>query len=224
MTPLRNSIWEAIPSLISSRTYIFFIKFKPNTITIVSGLFGLIGICLIFFNSFQHSILLGSILLFVFLILDYIDGDVARATDQKSKIGAWIDPFFDKLVEGFILLVAGYYALSASYSIEAYLVASLPIILFQLNQFLLIMDRLIHNQFISENKKTQNSLKTYSLLNLILKHGSLGHSALVLSFIFFINIGLIDHLSLIYLFWSFFTLLPTILAKLRGLLNEYQKG
>lgn len=227
MTPLRASIWERIPSVLSGRIYIYFLRFDPNLITFVSGMFGLFGLFLILVNPYGFGAPLGCVSLIIFLVLDFIDGDVARATGKQSALGAWLDPFFDKIIEGGILVVSGFFYLNEHTSQNAFFVVGPSIVLFQLNQFLLVMDMVIlHKQNASNPEQSLGKKDTPSkkrqLIDGVIKHFSLGHAALVISFIVFVSIGFVEHLSLIYLLWSSLTILPTLLAKGRRLLLTMQ--
>ena len=222
MKPMRNSIWEIAPSFISSKVYVYFLSFKPNTLTIISGALGLIGLYLIFFNLYRYSFAIGSAFIILFLILDYVDGDVARETGQQSEIGAWLDPFIDKLMEGLILITVGFYAFETTITTQTYLMLTFSILFFQLNQFSLVLDNENRNR--PQKIKKISTSKTDGLLpiSFFLRHASLGHSALVITFIFLINVGLIEYLTILYFFWSFFTLVPTISAKAKKLFENYR--
>ena len=218
MTPVRGSIWERIPSFLSRRLYVYFLRFDPNLITFVSGMFGLFGLFLILLEPYDHASLFGCVSLIIFLVLDFIDGDVARATDRQSALGAWLDPFFDKIIEGGILIVAGFFYFNEHASQIAFFIVGSSIVLFQLNQFSLVMDQLALRRFqtlsiepASSKQKPPN--KKQLLISKIIEHFSLGHAALVISFTVFVSIGIVEHLSILYLLWSSLTILPTLLAK-----------
>ena len=217
---LEYSLIDIFCLYFSFKLYKNFIKIKPNIITILSGLSGLLGIIIISLYPSRMIFLLGSLLLIIFLILDCIDGEVARQTNQKSSLGAWLDPFFDKLIESSLLLASGYFAFKYGFSLKIYFMVSCSIIFFQFNQFLLIMDQLNRKNFSSSNSlKKKKSIKGI-FLNLFLKNFSLGHSALVVSFMILINLGLIEHLAQIYFFWSLFTLIAPVGSKFSTLLKE----
>jgi phosphatidylglycerophosphate synthase len=68
----------------------FILKFKPNTITAISFFVGLCSLLLIFFYEIFHFAIL---LYFIFLLLDHIDGGLARLYNQKTFFGKFIDAF-----------------------------------------------------------------------------------------------------------------------------------
>ena len=158
------------------------------------------------------------------MILDYIDGDVAREKNMQSALGAWLDPFFDKVVEGGILIVAGFYYLKDNPTDAAFFTVTSSIVVFHLCQFSLVMDQLIlakaeHSDGKSVSSGKAESIDKYSWINPVMKHCSLGHSALVTSFILGLGFGLIEKLSPLYLVWSSLTIVPVLLAKGRHLLR-----
>ena len=104
--PLRINFFEAIYGRISKylTNHVFlFTSITPNQITLISGLFGIIGSILLFMNDPLYLVLAG-IFLQLFCILDGVDGDVARAKKMQSLFGKWFDVFFDKLNDFLIIL------------------------------------------------------------------------------------------------------------------------
>lgn len=90
------------------------LKLKPDTITglaFVIGISASIGIGVGF-------TWLPIILLWLSGLLDVLDGTVARLTNKSSKVGAYMDLIFDRMVEASIIL--GFYALMPEHSL-AYL-------------------------------------------------------------------------------------------------------
>ncbi len=76
--------------------------FSPNTITSLSVIFAFIA-CIFAFRNFNIYYVLG--LVFLSFIFDAIDGIVARAKNQVSKKGAFLDGIADRVVEFFVLLI-----------------------------------------------------------------------------------------------------------------------
>lgn len=77
---------------------------SPNTITMVSFLLG-IAAAAAFATGQWGWILAGAILLQVSLIVDCVDGEVARSTGTFSALGAWLDASTDRVKE--LLVYAG---------------------------------------------------------------------------------------------------------------------
>lgn len=75
-------------------------KITPNQVTIVSMLFGLLSAIFIIFNQYIFAVLF----LHISFILDCLDGQLARAKNQQSQFGLWLDNVFDRLVENLILI------------------------------------------------------------------------------------------------------------------------
>ncbi|MCC7552243.1 CDP-alcohol phosphatidyltransferase family protein [Candidatus Micrarchaeota archaeon] len=91
-------------SIIEKHFYPFF-KFCPfsaNTITIFSILSAFLAYLFAINDYYIYSIL-G--LIFLAFLLDAVDGIVARAKDQVSKNGAFLDGIADRVVEFFVLLI-----------------------------------------------------------------------------------------------------------------------
>ncbi len=95
-----NSFWVIIVDNIAVYlTYLVanYTNIKPNTITIVSAIFGVSASILFFFFT-PISLILGSILFEISFILDGMDGKLARLTNNVSHNGALHDKVRDKLV------------------------------------------------------------------------------------------------------------------------------
>ena len=77
--PKRENIFEAYFSKLSKIILPVFLKTKltPNQVTIVSGIFGLIGSFLILYGDYYLNIVSG-VFIQIFAILDLVDGDIAR--------------------------------------------------------------------------------------------------------------------------------------------------
>lgn len=71
---------------------------SPNSITLVSFLIG-IGAALFFSTGQWAWIAVGAVLLQVSLIVDCVDGEVARATRKFTALGAWLDASTDRVKE-----------------------------------------------------------------------------------------------------------------------------
>lgn len=67
----------------------------PNAITLARLLL-LVPVCWIIWTGDRGS-WLPVVLLGVWASTDWVDGVLARALDQKSKLGEWLDPFADRL-------------------------------------------------------------------------------------------------------------------------------
>jgi len=103
--PQRTNIIESFYSGISKYISPIFIKynFSANSVTIISGLFGMAGSLIIILNSIESNIL-SFLFLNIFVVLDLVDGDIARHTKTTSYFGRWLDLFFDKINEILLIL------------------------------------------------------------------------------------------------------------------------
>ncbi len=94
------------------------IGLTPNHVTILSGLFAIIGVSLIYFNY----LIFGIISILIYALCDTMDGKIARATSQISKKGRFLDSMTDWVVfvPSFILVVG----IKADMVLYSYLILS----------------------------------------------------------------------------------------------------
>jgi hypothetical protein len=71
------------------------LKLKPNFVTVVSFLVGVFAAI----EFSRSNYISGALLLQISLILDCVDGEVARYTKQFSRFGAWLDALSDRVKE-----------------------------------------------------------------------------------------------------------------------------
>ncbi len=74
------------------------LNMSPNAVTLVSFAVG-IGAAGAFAAGYRWALVLGAILLQLSLIIDCVDGEVARATRRFSALGAWLDASTDRVKE-----------------------------------------------------------------------------------------------------------------------------
>ncbi len=74
------------------------LRLSPNLVTVISFIVG-IAAALSFAQGARWALILGALLLQLSLILDCVDGEVARATHRFSVIGAWLDASTDRVKE-----------------------------------------------------------------------------------------------------------------------------
>jgi len=79
----------------------------PNQVTIASFAIGLYAAYLFAQGDFW-SILLGAVLLQVSIIVDCVDGELARYTRKFSELGAWLDAITDRVKEYAVFLGLAY--------------------------------------------------------------------------------------------------------------------
>jgi len=79
----------------------FFSRFlTPNQYTMIAPWFALV--CLFFL--IKQNLFLALVSFFWAAFIDFVDGAVARTTQQATKTGAYLDTVFDRYVEGIILV------------------------------------------------------------------------------------------------------------------------
>ncbi|MGH8777039.1 MAG: CDP-alcohol phosphatidyltransferase family protein [Jiangellaceae bacterium] len=74
------------------------VRLRPDPITALSLLVGLVAAALFAVGS-AWALVAGAVLLQVSLVLDCVDGEVARYTRQYSAFGAWLDAVSDRVKE-----------------------------------------------------------------------------------------------------------------------------
>ena len=74
------------------------LNMSPNAVTLVSFAVGL-GAAGAFAAGYRWALVLGAILLQLSLVIDCVDGEVARATRRFSALGAWLDASTDRVKE-----------------------------------------------------------------------------------------------------------------------------
>ena len=74
------------------------LNMSPNAVTLVSFAVG-IGAAGAFAAGSRWALILGAVLLQLSLVIDCVDGEVARATRKFSALGAWLDASTDRVKE-----------------------------------------------------------------------------------------------------------------------------
>lgn len=86
------------------------VKATPNQVTLASFAIGLFAAYLFSLANFWELIL-GAILLQVSLVVDCVDGELARYTRKFSGLGAWLDAITDRVKEYAVFLGLAYGAI-----------------------------------------------------------------------------------------------------------------
>jgi len=192
--PMRENFFEGLYSLISSRISPVFIKtsLTPNQVTFISGILGVIGACILAFNSYP-LLIISAILIQLYTILDLVDGDIARAKKMQSYFGMWLDIFFDKLID-FLIVIFLSIGVFTKTGNPNYLIFGIALMGFIFAiQFIMVLNdtyfkniRKTSKDFI--NSKTKVTIKKYSLMLYLFiffrKHLSMQHT----SFTFIVSI------------------------------------
>ncbi len=188
--PSRNNFIEDFYSKIAGLLTPFFLKtsLSPNHITIISGIFGVIGSLMLINN--QHSyLIISAILIQLYAILDLVDGDIARIKKLQSTYGMWLDIFFDKLID-FLLIFSLTIGVFYETKEFIYLIAGLGIMgIIFFNQFIMVLNDTYFKIF-RDNNTVEEYKVTYSKshikrlifsgITLFRKHLSLQHNTFLL--------------------------------------------
>lgn len=71
---------------------------RPNTVTVASAAVGISGAVCFAVGSYP-ALVAGALLLQISLVLDCVDGELARATRTRSVFGTWLDAVTDRVKE-----------------------------------------------------------------------------------------------------------------------------
>ena len=80
------------------------LPFTPNQVTLMSAAVGVAAGILFIFDQW----LAGAISVFASMVLDGLDGEVARRKHMKSKYGAFLDTMMDRVVDTTVVLGVAY--------------------------------------------------------------------------------------------------------------------
>lgn len=83
------------------------LRMRPNQITVISFFIGMYAAYL-FSRGTTTNYLLGAVLLQVSLIVDCVDGELARYTRNFSDLGAWLDAVTDRVKEYLVFFAMAY--------------------------------------------------------------------------------------------------------------------
>jgi phosphatidylglycerophosphate synthase len=99
---------------------------SPNAVTLVSFAVGLLAAAFFAVGSWW-ALLVGAILLQASLVIDCVDGEVARATRRFTALGAWLDASTDRVKE--FLAYAGLAFGAARFGIDIWWLAVVLVVL-----------------------------------------------------------------------------------------------
>ena len=108
--PQRKNIIEALYNWISKPLSRIIVKtsLTPNQITIISGIFGIIGAHLLTCHS-TTNLIYAAVFIQLFTILDLVDGDIARVQENSTFFGRILDGWMDMHLQACIYLFSGYF-------------------------------------------------------------------------------------------------------------------
>lgn len=192
-SPLHDNFIERFFFIFSKYFTPFFIrnKFSANSVTFISGVFGLAGSSLILFDRIETNIL-SFIFINLFVILDLVDGDIARHTQTSSLFGRWFDLFFDKLNEVYIIFILIYMSFQQSNDNIFLILGYILISMHFAYQYIIIAELYWFNNISKNDMRSHGSqqrMGTTSLGNKLLVHLTLKHSTLFFLSSIFILIG-----------------------------------
>ena len=83
------------------------LKMTPNQVTLISFAVGLLSAYEFSKGNFW-AIFIGAVLLQLSIIIDCVDGELARYTRQFSQLGAWLDAITDRIKEYLVFFALAY--------------------------------------------------------------------------------------------------------------------
>ncbi|MDD5133552.1 MAG: CDP-alcohol phosphatidyltransferase family protein [Candidatus Nanoarchaeia archaeon] len=86
--------------------FIKFLPFTPNQVSFMWGILGLISVLVMSFGGYWN-LLTGILIFHLSILLDYVDGDMARALKKKTIGGTYLDAFFSWTLRALLMLGLG---------------------------------------------------------------------------------------------------------------------
>ncbi len=99
---------------------------RPNQVSIVVGLLGLVG-CWYTAQAGQRALIIGACLILAGGFLDGCDGELARLRLTSSKLGAWLDTVVDELTTTGYLVATGLHAYAEVGASQTWIAPTIPI-------------------------------------------------------------------------------------------------
>jgi len=196
--PQRKNIFEAVYNKLSKPISRIVVKtsLTPNQITIISGIFGIIGAYFLTCHS-RIYLIFAAVFIQLFTILDLVDGDIARMKGMQSHFGKWLDIFIDKLNDLLIILGLSVGVYLRTNNISALYLGIILMGLVFFIQFSMVMNSIIiteskayskrgdNNPLNEKNRIIKNIPLLYKVKNFIGKHLLLEHCAFLFIVSFF---------------------------------------
>ena len=156
----RNNLWGywVFRQVSYYPTWLFLkLGISANSVTIMGFILGLAGCALLAFGGYV-SIIIGAILINLWALLDYVDGNIARYSGSGSKFGAFIDNANGLVVSGLLFLAAGIGAFHHGDLFFSWLSRPVFIMLGGWASLFYILPRFIADEFAKVFSREQDSL------------------------------------------------------------------
>ena len=145
--PINMQIYGKISPYVSY-FFVRFIPLTPNEISFLWGIIGFLGIFFIGLGGYTNMVI-GILIFHLALFIDFIDGEVARATGNTTLGGTYLDRLFHYLHRALLLFALGFGIWNVTGN-EIYLYLGLW------SSFILIFDNLsklkVYETFVNHNK------------------------------------------------------------------------
>ena len=222
------------PAAFLTKFFLWF-KINPNSVTSISVLIGLIGLYLIAFGKYSYN-LFGILLVYIWQLLDDVDGNIARITDCTSKYGEFLDDLGAIIMYGFLFYALGinvalnpdiyvghnnYFSSLFPYNVSIFITGSMCSILCVLRLY----QNFLFNKVVGENLN-KNSIKitskerniNFSLVYNLLRSNILEFMGFLLPIVFISHsMKNIDYILILYFSFFLFDFLLSTYAHLSRL-------
>jgi len=139
-------IWRPVPRYLTP----LFLWMHPNTVTVIMILMALSSTIFFFFGGYWNMII-GAVVLHLYFLLDVIDGNVARVTNQKSIRGKYLDFIPTIIAHPLIFISLGWGLFNITGELGYIFLGSLAGVSLLATE----SARIYKNGLINENKKNQ---------------------------------------------------------------------
>ncbi|MCK4353513.1 NTP transferase domain-containing protein [candidate division WOR-3 bacterium] len=102
-------------------------KIKPNLISFMSFIIGMLSVFFFCLGNYLH-IIIGGLLAQFSSIIDGCDGEIARLKSQESSYGAWFDAVLDRYVDALIIFGMAYGYWNLHHNIGIWIVSFIALI------------------------------------------------------------------------------------------------
>ncbi|MCI6637700.1 MAG: CDP-alcohol phosphatidyltransferase family protein [Lachnospiraceae bacterium] len=160
-------------------TYVLTIPFlytniSPNTVTYISLIFSVLGLCFLSFGNSMVYQLLGLFFIFMWSMYDGVDGNIARYKNQKSEGGDILDTLGGYMSMAFVFLAMGNATLSSRniWNMQIGQITNIGVFLGGVSATLTLIPRLLMHRKIANSKDKSGAEKLkekedYSLAKIV---------------------------------------------------------
>lgn len=214
--PRRENYFESFYNIIAKVVTPLFMSLTPNQVTLISGIFGVIGAILLAFHESYNCLVLSVLLIQIYTVLDLVDGNIARAKKMSSKFGQWLDVFFDKLND-FLIIFGLSYSCFKIQNDERYLIGGITLMgCIFFSQFIMVITREMSKSVIQNSETVDSGESVISgkkeFFRKVVMHTTLGHSTFLFLVGLFSLLNILNYGFFFLVVHSIYTLLVLVLV------------